>query len=172
MGCSRAHGGPLRAGVLPALRGFGPASLRALGCRAPAPLLAAAAFVLAAEETRAVLREGVDDVPTKGGDFVEKQDLTQGFLLFSAEEREVLLDALAQGHRELVTALVLARRRTQQRRDSDAETDAERRLLVGARVSRKRAERFRRCAQEHGMSLYRFVCSALEREYRRLSLTE
>lgn len=103
---------------------------------------------------------------------MDKQDLTDGFLLFSAEEREVLIDALAAGQRELVTALVLARRRTQQRRDSDSETDVERRLLVGARVSRKRAERFRKCAQDHGLSLYRFVCNALEREYRRLTLTD
>ena len=101
---------------------------------------------------------------------MDKTDLTDGFLLFSAEEREVLLDALAQGQRDLVAALVLARRRTQQRRDSDAETDVERRLLVGARVSRKRAERFRKCAQDHGLSLYRFVCNALEREYRRLTV--
>ena len=111
----------------------------------------------------------VHDVPTKGGDLVEKQDLAEGFLLFSAEEREVLLSALEAGQRELVAALVLARRRTRQRRDSDTETDVERRLTVGARVSRKRAERFRKCAQDHGLSLYRFVCSALEREYRRLT---
>ena len=103
---------------------------------------------------------------------MDRQDLTDGFLLFSTEEREVLIDALAAGQRELVTALVLARRRTQQRRDSDSETDVERRLTVGARVSRKRAERFRKCAQDHGLSLYRFVCNALEREYRRLTLTE
>ena len=100
---------------------------------------------------------------------MEKQDLAEGFLLFSAEEREVLLSALEAGQRELVAALVLARRRTRQRRDSDTETDVERRLTVGARVSRKRAERFRKCAQDHGLSLYRFVCSALEREYRRLT---
>lgn len=115
------------------------------------------------------LRRNVNDVPTKGSDYVEKADLTEGFLLFSAEEREVLLDALAAGQRDFVGALVLARRRTQQRRDSDTETDVERRLLVGARVSRKRAERFRKCAQEHGLSLYRFVCNALEHEYQRLT---
>lgn len=103
---------------------------------------------------------------------MDERDLTDGFLLFSTEEREVLLDALAAGQRELVAALVLARRRTQQRRDSDSETDVERRLTVGARVSRKRAERFRRCAQDHGLSLYRFVDNALEREYRRLSFPE
>lgn len=97
------------------------------------------------------------------------QDLEGGFLLFSAEEREVLLDALAHGQRELVSALVLARRRTQQRRDSDAGTDVERRLLVGARLPRQTAERYRACARAHGLSLYSFACSALEREYRRLT---
>ena len=103
---------------------------------------------------------------------MEKADLTAGFLLFSAEEREILIDALTAGQRDLVEALVLARRRTQQRRESDTQTDVERRLLVGARVSRKQAERLRKCAQDHELSLYRFVCNALEREYRRLALTE
>ena len=46
---------------------------------------------------------------------MEKEVLLEGFKLFSAEEREVLLDALAQGQRELVTALVLARRTPGQR---------------------------------------------------------
>lgn len=96
-------------------------------------------------------------------------DLKEGFLLFSTEEREVLLDALEAGQRDLVKALVLARRRTQQRRDSDSETDVERRLLVGARLPRETVERYRKCAFEHGQSLYRFACSALEREYRRLT---
>lgn len=100
---------------------------------------------------------------------MEKEVLLEGFKLFSAEEREVLLDALAQGQRELVTALVLARRRTGQRRDSDRETDADRRILVGARLPRATGEQLRKCAQDHGMSLYRFVCQALEREYRRLT---
>lgn len=100
---------------------------------------------------------------------MEKEVLLEGFKLFSAEEREVLLDALAQGQWELVTALVLARRRTGQRRDSDRETDADRRILVGARLPRATGEQLRKCAQDHGMSLYRFVCQALEREYRRLT---
>lgn len=100
---------------------------------------------------------------------MNKQDLTEGFLLFSAQEREVLIDALADGQRDLVTALILARRRTQQRRDSDSETDLNRRLLVGARLPRQAAERYRECAREHGLSLYQFSSQALEREYRRLT---
>ena len=100
---------------------------------------------------------------------MEKEVLLEGFKLFSVEEREVLLDALAQGQRELVTALVLARRRGGQRRDSDRETDIDRRILVGARLPRTTGEQLRQCARDHGMSLYRFVCQALEREYRRLT---
>ena len=68
-----------------------------------------------------------------------------------------------------MAALVLARRRTQQRRDSDRETDVQRRLLVGARLPRETAERYRACAKEHGLSLYAFAAAALEREYRRLT---
>ena len=100
---------------------------------------------------------------------MEKEVLLEGFKLFSEEEREVLLDALAQGQRELVTALVLARRRGGQRRASDRETDIDRRILVGARLPRTTGEQLRQCARDHGMSLYRFVCQALEREYRRLT---
>lgn len=102
---------------------------------------------------------------------MDKQAMEEGIKLFSAEERDVILEALAQDMplSVFIRQLVLARRRTQQRWDSDSETDAERRLLVGARVSRKRAERFRKCAQEHGLSLYRFVCNALEHEYQRLT---
>lgn len=102
---------------------------------------------------------------------MDKEAMEEGIKLFSVEERDVILEALAQNMplSVFLRRLVLARRRTQQRRESDTETDVERRLLVGARVSRKRAERFRKCAQDHGLSLYRFVCNALEREYRRLT---
>ena len=100
---------------------------------------------------------------------MEKEVLLEGFKLFSVEEREVLLDAMAQGQQQLVTALVLARRRGGQRRDSDRETDMNRRILMGARLPRATGEQLRQCARDHGMSLYRFVCQALEREYRRLT---
>lgn len=100
---------------------------------------------------------------------MEKTDLAEGFSLFSAEEREVLIDALAAGQRGFVSSLVLARRRAYLRSCSDAETDVKRRLLVGARLPRETAERYRECARSHGLSLYSFACSALEREYRRLT---
>lgn len=152
--------------------GCAPASLPGLaGWAAALPLGPCCSLRGTGADTRDFPRKG-DDVPTKGGDLLQVVDLKEGFLLFSAEEREVLLDALSAGQRDLVTALVLARRRTVQRAESDAQTDARRRILVGARVSRKRAERFRKCAQDHKMSLYRFVDNALEREYRYLTLTE
>jgi len=91
------------------------------------------------------------------------------FCLFSADEKIVLLGFLAAGGSEsFVESLAKARRRTCQRADSDAETDLGRRLLVGARIPRPLAERYRKCAAAHGISLYRFVCNALEREFRRL----
>ena len=92
------------------------------------------------------------------------------FCLFSADEKVVILGALAQGDAPVafLERLAAARRRTQQRADSDAVTDLGRRLLVGARVPRELAERYRECATEHGLSLYRFVCNALEREYAHL----
>ena len=91
------------------------------------------------------------------------------FMLFSADEKVVLLGFLADGgDADFLSRLAAARRRTQQRADSDAVTDLGRRLLVGARVPRELAERYRECATEHGLSLYRFVCNALEREYAHL----
>ena len=95
------------------------------------------------------------------------------FCLFSADEKVVLLEFLASGGSSaFVERLAAARRRTCQRAESDAETDLGRRLLVGARLPRPLAEKYRSCAADHGMSLYRFVCSALEREFARLTRTD
>lgn len=94
-----------------------------------------------------------------------RQALKEGFLLFSAEEQTVLLRALDAGQHELVAGLVRARRRCAQKQESDVGN----RLLVGARVPRRTAERYRSCARQRGISLYRFVCDALEREYGRLT---
>lgn len=98
--------------------------------------------------------------------------IAEGFILFSAEEREVLLDAVEgreTSPKAIAARLTVARRRTRQRRASDAGTDVSRRVLVGARIPRETAQRYRACAAGNGMSLYRFACSALEREYDRLS---
>lgn len=91
--------------------------------------------------------------------------------LFSADERAVILGALEAGSAPVafLERLAQARRRTCARAVSDEETDARRRLLVGARIPRETAEVYRRCAREHEISLYRFVCNALEREHARLT---
>lgn len=90
--------------------------------------------------------------------------------LFSADERAVLLRWIAEGgSKDLAERLAKARRRTALRQASDAETDQGRRILVGARVPRPLAERYRAAATARGISLYRFVCNALEREYRALT---
>lgn len=94
-----------------------------------------------------------------------KQALKEGFMLFSAEEQAALLRALDAGRDDLVASLIRARRRRAQKQDSDVGS----RILVGARIHRQTAERYRSCARKRGISLYRFVCSALEREYKRLT---
>ncbi len=99
--------------------------------------------------------------------------IKEGFRLFSAEEQAVMMDALDTENwdvPDLISRLCLARRRAEQRWKSDMTTDQARRLLVGARIPRRKAEQYRRRAAAHGMSLYRFVCVALEKEYQ--SLTE
>lgn len=104
-------------------------------------------------------------------DFLENQVL-EGFSLLSAEEKTVVMLALDNSSstvKDLVYNLCYARRRAAMRAASDRETDKDRRILVGARLNRPLAEKYRACARERGLSLYRFVCNALEREYRRLT---
>ena len=90
---------------------------------------------------------------------------------FSADERAVLLGAMQAGQvpPAFLVRLAAARRRASARADSDARTDYARRVLVGARVPRRTAEKYRKCAAAHGLSLYRFAVEALEREYERLT---
>lgn len=101
-----------------------------------------------------------------------KEDLKEGFLLFSRGEQDALFDLIAGNTPTHVclARLVQARRRAVQRAESDAETDVSRRLTCGARLPRETVERYRKCAFEHGLSLYAFASSALEREYRRLTV--
>lgn len=100
-----------------------------------------------------------------------KEDLYEGFLLFSRGEQDALFELIAGNTPTHVCMerLVLARRRAVQREESDAETDVSRRLTCGARLPRETVERYRKCAREHGLSLYQFSSQALEREYRRLT---
>ena len=101
----------------------------------------------------------------------ELERLKEGLALFPAAERAALLQAMRdrQIPPAVLVRLAAARRRTSQRANSDARTDHARRLLVGARLPRQTAERYRECAAGQGLSLYRFVCQALEREYLRLT---
>ena len=98
------------------------------------------------------------------------EEFRENLMLFSADERAVLLAAMKAGQVKpgFLVRLAAARRRTCQRAGSDAVTDLGRRILVGARLPRVIAEQYRACAQAQGISLYRFVSNALEREYRRL----
>jgi hypothetical protein len=107
------------------------------------------------------------DVPTKKEDFMEHLDrLGRDFLLFSTAERAAILEILgaAPGNGALQTAvgsLAKARRRTLQRAASDEATDHRRRTLVGARIPREEAQRYRQAAQDANRSLYAWVREAL-----------
>lgn len=68
---------------------------------------------------------------------------------------EVALDVAVQ--------CVLAAGATMAKRESDKKTDPPRRVLVGARVKREFGEKCKRAAQAQGLSLYAWVCIALER---------
>ena len=97
----------------------------------------------------------------------------EGVLSMSTNERDALQAAMLMAREipggkgmSIVDQLVdmaIARARTDRKRDSDAQTDRKRRQLVGARLPRHKAERCRACARLEGESVYRFVCSALER---------
>ena len=97
----------------------------------------------------------------------------EGVLSMSTNERDALQAAMLMAREipggkgmSIVDQLVdmaIARARTDRKRDSDAQTDRKRRQLVGARLPRHQAERCRACARLEGESVYRFVCSALER---------
>lgn len=63
---------------------------------------------------------------------------------------------------EAASDIILARARTEARRESDKRTDARRRVLVGARVPRETAEQYRAAAERAGVSLYKWVADALE----------
>lgn len=102
---------------------------------------------------------------------MDKEALKEGLMLFSEGEQDAIL-ALIGGAVPLPVGLgrlVIARRQEHLRALSNAETDISRRLTCGARLPRETVERYRECAREHGLSLYAFASSALEREYQRLT---
>ena len=63
---------------------------------------------------------------------------------------------------EAIGDLIRAQARTNARRASDAKTDPARRTLVGARVPREDADRYRAAAAAEGLSLYAWTRAALD----------
>lgn len=70
---------------------------------------------------------------------------------------------------EAIGDLIRAQARTNDRRKSDAKTDATRRTLVGARVPRADADRYRAAAAAEGLSLYAWTVAALNAHADRMS---
>lgn len=69
---------------------------------------------------------------------------------------------------EVLGDLIRAQARTNARRVSDARTDSARRTLIGARVPRADAERYRAAAADEGVSLYAWTVAALNAHADRL----
>lgn len=69
---------------------------------------------------------------------------------------------------EVVGDLIRAQARTDARRTSDARTDSTRRTLIGARVPRADADRYRAAAAAEGVSLYAWTVAALNAHADRL----
>lgn len=70
---------------------------------------------------------------------------------------------------EAIGDLIRAQARTNDRRKSDAQTDATRRTLVGARVPRADADRYRAAAAAEGLSVYAWTVAALNAHADRMS---
>ena len=70
---------------------------------------------------------------------------------------------------EVLGDLIRAQARTNARRVSDARTDSARRTLVGARVPRADADRYRAAAAAEGVSLYAWTVAALNAHADRMS---
>lgn len=70
---------------------------------------------------------------------------------------------------EAIGDLIRAQARTNDRRKSDAKTDATRRTLVGARVPRADADRYRAAAAAEELSLYAWTVAALNAHADRMS---
>lgn len=64
---------------------------------------------------------------------------------------------------QLAAECISAGSRAMAKKQSDKDTDGLRRVLVGARVKREFGEKCKRAAQSRGLSLYAWVCEALER---------
>ena len=93
------------------------------------------------------------------------------WLAMPREERAMLVRALRaalDGRRgstlDALDRYAVARYRRGRKAHADAARDARRRVLVGARLDRGTADRVRAAADARGVSVYRFVREAVERE--------
>lgn len=66
---------------------------------------------------------------------------------------------------DALSLVIRASARGSRKRPQDRANDAAARTLVGARVPRETADRYREAAAAEGISLYRWVCTALENHY-------
>lgn len=66
---------------------------------------------------------------------------------------------------DAVGIMIRASARGTHKAAADRRNDAAARTLVGARIPRETARRYREAATAQGMSLYRWVCTALEEHY-------
>ena len=66
---------------------------------------------------------------------------------------------------DALSLVIRASARGSRKRPQDRANDAAARTLVGARIPRETADRYREAAAAEGVSLYRWVCTALEEHY-------
>lgn len=66
---------------------------------------------------------------------------------------------------DALSLVIRASARGSRKRPQDRANDAAARTLVGARIPRETADRYREAAAAEGISLYRWVCTALEKHY-------
>lgn len=77
----------------------------------------------------------------------------------------LMMNARCKEDAAAVTTILIASRRKQQRRESDRRTDHERRLLVGPRLPRETAEKYRAAAEARHLSLYAWASMAMAAQY-------
>lgn len=73
---------------------------------------------------------------------------------------------------DALSLVIRASARGTHKRAKDRANDAAARTLVGARIPRETADRYREAAAAEGISLYRWVCTALENHYIKCSQRE
>lgn len=66
---------------------------------------------------------------------------------------------------DALSLVIRASARGSRKRPQDRANDAAARTLIGARIPRETADRYREAAAAEGVSLYRWVCTALEKHY-------